>query len=417
MSALGLFAILLTLASGFGVLNHVSLRLPNTIGVLLLSLLVSLMLLGADRLFPDFSLLGLLKQALLKRMLGAVDLPATLLNGVLSFLLFAGSLHVDLGALWKGRLNVLALATIGTLLAVAMLGGAMWLVFPLLGQPVAFIWCIVLGAILAPTDPVSVGGMLKRLGLPAPLRALFAGESLFNDGVGVVAFGVALEIATGDGSLVGAWEIAARFVFEAAGGAGLGLLTGLVAVWMLRRVEDESLELTLSLALATGTFSLANSLHMSGPIAVVMAGLTMGSQQARAAMSGQTHAAMMSFWSMVDEVLNALLFLLIGFQVMTIPFQASNLAAALCAVPLAVAVRFMSVLLAAVPMHIRGPNRLGTLMLLTWGGLRGGISVALALSLPDDAAKAALLVVCYLVVIFNIVVQGLTMERLVRRFY
>lgn len=197
----------------------------------------------------------------------------------------------------------------------------------------------------------------------------------------------------------------------------LGLLTGLVAVRTMRQIDDQSLELTISLALATGTFSLAGSLHMSGPIAVVMAGLSMGSRSARDAMSGRTHETLMSFWSMVDEVLNALLFLLIGFEIMTVPFRLSTLAAALCAVPLAVAVRFLSVLIAAVPMHARGTNRIGTLMLLTWGGLREGISVALALSLPHGEPKPALLVVCYVVVVFTILVQGLTMERLVRRFY
>ncbi len=412
MNAAGLFAILLTLAAVFGFVNHLTLRLPNTIAVLLIALTVSLVLLAIDPLVPGYSLRGFSQ-----RVLGTVDLPATLLNGVLSLLLFAGSLHVDLGGLWKTRLNVLTLATLGTLLAVTMLGTAMWFVFPLVDAPVPLVWCIVLGAILAPTDPVSVVGMLKRTGLPTTLQALFAGESLFNDGVGVVVFGAALGFATGDGQAAGGWEVAARFLFEAAGGAALGLLTGFAAVQMMRRVDDYNLELTISLALATGTFSLANGVHMSGPIAVVMAGLTMGGRPARDAMSGKTQEVLTSFWSLVDEVLNTLLFLLIGFEVMTVPFQPGNFAAALCAVPLAVAVRFLSVLVAAIPMHIRGTQRLSTLVLLTWGGLRGGISVALALSLPHGAPRPALLAVCYVIVVFTIVVQGLTMERLVRRFY
>ncbi len=410
MSALGLLAVLFTLCAVFGVLNHLTLRLPNTIAVLLFALAVSLLMLAADPLIPGYSLRGMSE-----RLLGTVNLPATLMNTMLSFLLFAGSLHVDLGQLWQSKLNVLALATFGTLLAVGLLGGAMWLLFPLFGDRIPLVWCIVLGAILAPTDPVAVVGMLKRLGLPSALQALFAGESLFNDGVGVVLFGVALGVASGDGGMAGGWEVAGRFLFEAFGGAAVGLLTGFIAVQMMSRTDEFNLELTISLALATGTFSVAAALHMSGPIAVVMAGLTMGSRPAQRAMSGKE--MLMSFWSMVDEVLNALLFLLIGLEVLSVPFHASSLAAALCAVPLAIAVRFASVFLSAIAMHVRGDQRIGTLMLLTWGGLRGGISVALALSLPRGGPRPELLTVCYVTVIFTIVVQGLTMERLVQRFY
>jgi CPA1 family monovalent cation:H+ antiporter len=209
MTPLAFFAILLTLASLFGVVNHRTLRLPNTIGVLIIALLVSMVMLAADQLTPGYNL-----KALSRSLLGTINLPQALLNGVLSFLLFAGSLHVDLGQLWARKLTVLALAVVGTLLAVALFGGGMWLVFPLLGQPVPLIWCVVLGAILAPTDPVSVVGMLRRIGLPPSLQAVFAGEALFNDGVGVVIFGVALGVATGDGSVSGGTTIISGIMYQ-----------------------------------------------------------------------------------------------------------------------------------------------------------------------------------------------------------
>ena len=222
MSPFDFFAILLTLSAAFGVVNHRTLHLPNTVGVLVISLLVTLVMLAADPFIPAYDL-----QAISRTLLDTINLPQTLLNSVLSFLLFAGALQVDLGQLWARKLSVAALALVGTLLAVALFGGSMWLVFPLLGPAVPLMWCIVLGAILAPTDPVSVVGMLRRIGLPASIRAVFAGESLFNDGVGVVVFGVALAVAVGDGSMIGGTEIITRFLVEAIGGGLLGLAFGL----------------------------------------------------------------------------------------------------------------------------------------------------------------------------------------------
>lgn len=408
MSSFDLASLLLLLAAILGLVNHLWLHLPRTIGVMAGALVVSVVVVVVDRLTPEVDLRGWWNSLLV-----ANDLPHVFLDGVLAFMLFAGSLHVDMDALRDNKWTVLTLATIGTLMATVMFAAGIFFVF---GERVPLPWCMVLGAVLAPTDPIAVAGLLRRVGLPSGLQAIISGESLFNDGVAVVVFSLALTWAEGHGS-AGGGTIAAQFLQDAVGGAALGVLTGYVAYRALRLVDEYHLELTISLALVTGTYSLAHALHISGPLAVVMAGLLTGHRSARFAMSDITRAQVTTFWELVDELLNAVLFLLLGFTLLSVELALPSLWSATGGIVLAVVVRTVSVGVPSVLLRLRAPSRMREIVVLSWSGLRGGISVALALGLPPFPWRGELLTVCYAVVVFTILVQGLSMPWIVRRLY
>jgi len=402
-------AALLGLAALFGYLNHKYLRLPRTIGLVIIALAASLAVLGLDALAPGLDIGVSVREVMLE-----IDFSETLMQGMLSFLLFAGALHVDLSELASRKWAIGSMATLGLLMSTAIVGLAMWGVFALVGLDLPLIYCLLFGALISPTDPVAVLGILKTTRVPPSLEAKIAGESLFNDGVGVVVFTVILGIASA-GADVGAGEVAWLFLQEAVGGALLGLATGMLVYYAMRRIDEYNLEVILTLALVTVTYQAAQALHLSGPIAVVVAGLLIGNHGTRFAMSDETREHLLNFWTLVDEILNALLFLLIGLEVLVIATGLPHLIAAAFAIPIVLGARFLSV---GLPIMVLGTFReftTGAIRMLTWGGLRGGISVALALSLPASEEKTIIVAVCYAVVVFSIVVQGLTVGPLARR--
>ena len=403
-------ATLLGLAAMFGYLNHRFLRLPRTIGLVLIAMTASLGALAIDAAVPGWGVGPGLRAALIE-----IDFTAALMHGMLGFLLFAGALHVDLAQLAKRRWPIAAMATGGLLLSTALIGGGIWLAFDLVDLGLPLIYCLLFGALISPTDPVAVLGILKTAKVPASLEAKIAGESLFNDGVGVVVFVILLAMATsdGDGASMDVLAIATLFLREAVGGAVLGLAAGAIAFWALRSIDEYNLEVIITLALVTVTYEVAHLLHTSGPIAVVVAGLLIGNHGTRLAMSETTRSHLTNFWTLIDEILNAVLFLLIGLEVVVISTVPGLMWVALIAIPLVLGARFVAV---AIPIGLLGLWRdftKGAIPVLTWGGLRSGISVALALSLPAGTEKDAIVTVCYAVVVFSILVQGLTIGHLV----
>jgi CPA1 family monovalent cation:H+ antiporter len=402
-------AVLLVLAAGFGCLNHSLLHLPRSIGVLLLSLAMACGLILLD------PLLG--ADAWVKDIVQSADLPHVFLDGMLAFLLFAGTLHVDFASLQANRRVIFLLATGSVILATVLFGVGLWWLSALLGTPIPLGWCAVLGAALAPTDAVVVEGLLRRMALPPSLRAAISGESLFNDGAGVVMFLVALGVAQGQTGLYGHGRVALALAVAGGGGALVGGIGGWLAALLMRGVAEDGLRLMTSLALVLGTYRLAALFGWSGPIAVVTAGLVLGQMVPDFGQAQGGHSTMQVFWGMLDDLLDTILFLLIGVQVLDLSFGWRPLLLALAAVPLALGTRLLSVAVPAA-LAFRGPAPFlrGT-ALLTWGGLRGGVSVALALTLPPTPYSDVLLAVCYAVVVFSIVGQGLTLPGVLRALF
>ena len=412
MNPFALLSSMIVTAAVMAWLNHRWVRLPTTIGVMLIALAMSLGLFLMES-------LGLHLREPVQAFVTELDLGSSLLDVMLAFLLFAGALHVKLDDLAGQRWAIGLLATVGVVVTTFLVGTLVFGLCLLIRLEVSFLGCLLFGALIAPTDPIAVMAILKSAGATKSLETKIAGESLFNDGVGVVVFlGLLSLLGAGHGGEqeTGASSIAALFLQEVGGSLLLGLLCGGLAYWMLRTIDSYQVEVLITLALCMGLYSLAAGLHTSGPLAVVVAGLLIGNEARAHAMSEIVREHVDTFWELVDEILNVVLFVLIGMEVLILESRPSFLLVAACAIPLVLLARFLSVGATIAVLRRKRAFSPHTVKILTWGGLRGGISIALALTLPSTLAERDLfLTVTYVVVVFSIGVQGLTIGPFVRR--
>lgn len=407
MGAPSLIALLLTLTGAFAYINQRFLKLPLSVGVMGLSLTLSLCLIVGEH-------LGLPIRGWATDTVANINFSETLLDGMLSFMLFAGSLHVDLDELNEQKATVALLATVGVLLSTVLVGFSTWFIFGLLGLSLPILGCLTFGALISPTDPIAVMGLLKEIKAPRSLSTKIAGESLFNDGVGIVVFLLILRMwVTGSGAVP--WRHTIELLLrEVAGGIAIGLILGYLCFRLLRTIDSYQVEVMLTLAVVSGGYQLASVLHSSGPLAVVTAGIYIGNYGRKRAMTNVTRVHLDAFWEMIDEVLNGILFVLIGLQILVLTFQRGYYAAALAAIPLVLIARFLSLAFPLLAMKVfRGVDT--PISIFTWGGLRGGLSIAMALSLPPSNAREIIVICTYAVVAFAMLVQATTMPWLLRR--
>jgi len=399
MSLFDIIAVLITL-------NYCYLKLPTTIGVMLIGLVMSVALILLKIVGLDFT-----TQAQL--IISEIDFNQTLMQGMLSFLLFAGALHINLDDLAKQKWLISSLATVGVVFSTFIIGTLFWLLLIWVDINLAYIYCLLFGALISPTDPIAVLAILRTVGAPKSLETKITGESLFNDGVGVVVFILVASIAIG-GNDVTAGSVITLFLEEVIGGVIYGLVLGFITYWMMKQVDNYQVEILLTLALVTGGYASAIALHISGPIAVVVAGLMIGNHGRLLAMSSVTQEHLDTFWELIDEILNAILFVLIGLEVLILNFSFNILGIGMLTILIVLLGRFISVGLPVTLLRYRQEFSPHVIKILTWGGLRGGISVALALSIPASPEREIILSVTYCVVVFSILVQGLTIGKLIR---
>jgi Na+:H+ antiporter len=407
MSPFTIAAIFITAAALASYINYRYTKLPSTVGVLAISLAMSLVLIALN-------FLGLDVRGPAREFLARTDFSVTLMQGMLSFLLFAGAIRINLNDLVKQKFVVSSLATVGVVFSASIISVTLYFTLQLFSISLPFIYCMLFGALISPTDPVAVLSILKSLKAPKTLETKIAGESLFNDGVGVVVFLTILGIVTaGPENSAGFVSVATLFVQEAVGGVIFGLVIGLLAYKALKNVDDHSVEVLITLALVCGGFALATAIHTSGPIAIVVAGLLIGNHGRKFAMSQSTRERLDDFWELLDEILNAVLFVWIGLEALTLDFTPSYALLGGATVVLTLGARYISVWSVISVMKFRREFTDGAIRILTWGGLRGGISVALALSIPQGPERDLIVSLTYMVVIFSILVQGLTVKRLI----
>ena len=407
MKAPSLIALLLTLTGAFAYLNHRFLKFPLSVGLMGLSLALSLLLILCES-------LGLPIRGWASATVAQINFSETLLDGMLSFMLFAGALHVDLDELREQKATVAVLATVGVVVSTVLGGLGTWAAFRVVHLAVPLLGCLTFGALISPTDPIAVMGLLKEIDAPKSLSTKIAGESLFNDGVGIVVFLLLFRIwAAGSGSF--RWEHTLELLLrEVGGGVVIGLLLGYLCYTLLRSIDNYQVEVMLTVAFVSGGYQLASSLHSSGPLAIVTAGIYIGNYGRERAMTDTTRMHLDAFWEMIDEILNGILFVLIGLEVLVLTFERGYLLAALASVPLVLAARFLSLAFPLFAMKVfRGVET--PITILTWGGLRGGLSIAMALSLPPSSAREIIVTCTYAVVAFAILVQATTMPWLLRR--
>jgi len=409
MDLFAIITILVVLSAAFAYVNERFVKLPYTIGAMVMAIAMSMALTLAGWINEDWT-------NPLKAIISEVDFGKVLLEIMLSFLLFAGALHTNFDQLKVQRGPILAFATIGVLISTGLIGAAMYFILPLLGLEIDFIYCLLFGSLISPTDPIAVLGILKKVGVPKKLETKIVGESLFNDGIGVVVFLTIFAIAQAGLDNVSASYIGTLLLKEIAGGIILGLILGWIAFRLMKSIDDYSVEVLITLAIVMGGYLLAQSLHLSGPLAVVVAGLIVGHDTVRGtSMSATTEIYVDKFWETSDALLNGILFVLIGLEILVLPYDSSYIIAGLIAIPVILLARYLalSIPIAFYQKKLEFVPNTGAIM--TWGGLRGGISIALALSLTADMDKDPFLVITYVVVVFSIIFQGLSIGKVANK--
>ncbi len=403
-------AIVVVLTALFATINARFLRLPPAIGLTMLGALASATIILVSRLVP-----GLHLHRFAKSFVDGLDFKTTLLDGMLSFLLFAGAFHIDWRDMREGRWAILALASFGTVFSTLLVGLGLKGLLLVVGHDMPFVWCLVFGALISPTDPVAVIAILKDAWLPPSIQATIATESLFNDGVGVVVFTIVFAAATGQQEMTLA-AASKLFALEAGGGIVFGAIIGAIAFWLMRGIADLVAEVLITLAVVMGGYAAAQAMGISGPVAMAVAGLIMGNQGVKYALSERARDYVVNFWLLIDEILNAVLFLLVGLEAIAVWRENEIMLVALAAVPIVLLARFISVGGPLLLLYRISSLGRGAVPILVWGGLRGGISIALALSIPNGPYQELILAATYAVVFFSVLVQGSTIGRLARRY-
>lgn len=401
-----LFSTLITVAAVFAYINVRAIKLPAGISFIFLGTITSVILIIVGKISPAFT--NWVKEELM-----LIDFSEFILGILLSFLLFAGSLHVNFSDLKKYGKNITIYAVVGTLISTFLMGGALYYLVQLFNLQIPFVYCLLFGALISPTDPIAVLGILKSTGLPKNVEVKVSGESLFNDGIGVVIFISILQFAQNPNAEFSALDITHLFAVEAVGGMLVGAFIGWLGFWMMRRIDHFQSEILITLAMVMGGYTLCHFIHVSGPLAMVVAGLITGNKSEKDAMSDITRDYVKKFWEVLDEILNALLFMLIGLEIIVLSFEWLHLLIGLVAALMLIVVRYIALSIPSL-LFLRPPDEKLN-KILTWFGLRGGISVALALSVPNNEYKALLVNLSVIIVLFSILLQGLTIEKVIKK--